>query len=147
MEPINGTSEFYNTQRFGIPLTGRTIHNEGLDTLLGEYFNSLGIERFEVYHSGTNFIQMWFIITGNRRETVFAMRYDLVDFFENNRQELIEEYGQFDIIQIGFYSIEKSVHGWEYPKEIYSMFYEKEEWKELRSWYNEAYHLRPLTEY
>jgi hypothetical protein len=126
IKPINGFTEFNHTLYFGKPLTGRTIHNEELDALLGKYFNSLGFERFDAYHSGRDNITMWFIIQGdyNQGKVFSAIRNDFINFFENNRQELIEEYGQYDAIHISFYRIKDG-----YPREVYYMHYERNEWK------------------
>jgi hypothetical protein len=95
-------------------LEGRTI--EKLDTLLGKYSDSLDIGQFRAYHA-PYFIRVQLIVPdGYNRETIITIGDDLVDFFENNLQELKEEYSLVGAIYIEFYRVENGK-----PKSVYYM--------------------------
>jgi hypothetical protein len=85
-------------------LEGRTI--EKLDALLGKYSDSPDIGQFRAYYA-PYFIRVQLIVPdGYNRGTIITIGDDLVDFFENNWQELEEEYGEVNYIFIEFHRVE-----------------------------------------
>ena len=139
--------------KFGKPIIeDRTIQE--LDTILRPYINSMDIEQFDGYHSGAEWppnwsqkspkIDIWLLVSNNYNcRTVFAIRDDFVNFFENNQQELIEKYGQFDTIRINFYRRVNLIYRITEEKQrvvktelgFYELVYENNEW--LERWVSE----------
>jgi hypothetical protein len=130
---------------FGKPLVGRTI--EELDALLGKYLNSMDVEQFDSYHSGKggragkDYIEIWIFVPNNYNlETVLAIRDDFINFFEDNRQELIEKYGQFNRIYIDFYIMGDVIYRMtarkqremKLPMVVYELHHKNNEWFERR---------------
>ena len=139
-------------RRFGKPLIGGLGTIQELDILLRPYINSMDVEQFDGYYSD-GFIKIWLLIPYNyNRETVLAIRNDFVNFFENNRQELIEKYGQFDTIHINFYRMEDIIFRITDRKQmvvktempVYELVYENNEWLERRG--EPFQFLKPLGE-
>jgi hypothetical protein len=147
-------SEMNAMGKFGKLIGGGTI--EELDILLRPYINSMDVEQFDGYHSGDyilgGFVKIWLLIPYNyNRETVLTIRDDFVNFFGNNRQELIEKYGQFNTININFYRMEDIIYRITDRKqmvvkteiEVYQLLYENNEW--LERWESERDY-KPLGE-
>jgi hypothetical protein len=137
----NYIAEDSKMSRFGKPLMVGTIQE--LDTMLHPYINSMDVEQYDGYYFGTRF-KIWLLIPYNyNRETVLAIRDGFVNFFENNRQELIEKYGQFNTISITFYRVEDIIRRITDRKqmevkteiEVYKLLYENNEW--LERWESE----------
>jgi len=112
-------------EEFGRPLIGKPINNKKLNTILDKYFNGSYIEHFDGFHSGTDFIRMRLIINNNcNSEMVLEIKDDLIAFFEDNKQELINEYGQYDAIWIIFYRLENK-----YYRGFFYLTYRRNKWE------------------
>jgi len=118
-------SVVFYPEHYGRPLIGKPIHNEKLNVLLDKYFKDSSIEHFDGFHSGTDYIRIRLVVQNNcNSETVLAIKDDLMAFFDDNRQELINEYGQFNNISIIFYRLENENY-----KDFFYLQYRHNEWE------------------
>ena len=107
---------------FGKPLAWKNINNEKLNTLLNKNAEWINIERSEVFYSDSNTVEMYlFISDSDNREEQIDLRNDLIKFFSDNLNELINEDNDFDTIYIAFFRITDG-------NLLHSMAYQKGEW-------------------
>jgi hypothetical protein len=87
----------------------KNISNEELDFLLDKYSDKIDIEQSGGFHSGTDFIGMDIHINSDDLTGgtfTGEIMDDLVVFFNNNHENLKEEYGSLNLLRMDFYTKE-----------------------------------------